>query len=52
MKQSLKYHLPILNETINLSDFISKKHEENKFIAHCEEGVKKELRKKRLREKF
>ena len=48
MKQSLKYHLPKLNETIYFSDFISKKHEGNKFIAHCGEGVKSELRKEKI----
>ena len=48
MKQSLKYRIPKLNNAINLSDFICKKNEENKFIAHCEEGVKIELTKKKI----
>ena len=48
MKQSLKYQIPKLNNAINLSDFICKKREENKFIAHCNEGVKIELSKEKI----
>jgi len=35
MKQSVKAFLPILNETISFSDFISGKHSGEKIIAHC-----------------
>tara|TARA_B100000683_G_scaffold110545_1_gene108974 strand:- start:2816 stop:3511 length:696 start_codon:yes stop_codon:yes gene_type:complete len=48
MKQSLKYHLPKLNDTIYFSDFISKKHKEDKFIAYCGEGIKSELKKEQI----
>jgi 16S rRNA (uracil1498-N3)-methyltransferase len=44
MKQSLKFHLPKLNEAVTLKDFIKQDFEENKYIAHCEEGNKTELR--------
>ena len=44
MKQSLKYHLPKLNEAITLKDFLKQDFEGNKYIAHCEEGNKTELR--------
>ena len=52
MKQSLKYRIPKLNNAINFSDFICKKLEENKFIAHCEEGVKIELSKEKIEGKI
>ena len=35
IKQSLKYHLPKLNEPIDFNDFIKEKLEGDKFIAHC-----------------
>ena len=44
MKQSLKHHLPKLNEAINLNDFIKQDFEGAKYIAHCEDGEKKELK--------
>jgi len=44
MKQSLKFHLPKLNEAVTLKDFIKQDFEGNKYIAHCEEGNKTELR--------
>jgi 16S rRNA (uracil1498-N3)-methyltransferase len=44
MKQSLKFHLPKLNEAISLKDFLKQNFEGNKYIAHCEEGDKTELR--------
>jgi 16S rRNA (uracil1498-N3)-methyltransferase len=47
MKQSLKYHLPKLNEDISFKDFIKQDFEGNKYIAHCEEGKKIELRKEK-----
>jgi len=45
MKQSLKFHLPKLNEAIILKDFLEKDFEGHKYIAHCEDGEKTELRK-------
>jgi len=47
MKQSLKHHLPKLNEAISFKDFIKQDFEGKKYIAHCEEGKKIELRKKK-----
>ena len=44
MKQSLKYHLPKLNEVISLNDFLEKDFEGTKYIAHCEDGEKNELK--------
>ena len=44
MKQSLKYHLPKLNEAINFNDFIKQDFNGTKYIAHCEDGEKKDLR--------
>jgi 16S rRNA (uracil1498-N3)-methyltransferase len=45
MKQSLKFHLPKLNEAISLKEFLKQDLEGNKYIAHCEDGNKTELRK-------
>jgi 16S rRNA (uracil1498-N3)-methyltransferase len=45
MKQSLKFHLPKLNEVISLNEFLKQDSEGNKYIAHCEDGEKTELRK-------
>ena len=45
MKQSLKYHQPKLNKAISLKDFLKQDFEGNKYIAHCEDGEKTELRK-------
>ncbi len=44
MKQSLKYHLPKLNEAISLNDFIKQDFNGTKYIAHCEDGEKKDLK--------
>ena len=44
MKQSLKFHLPKLNEAISFNEFINQNFVGNKYIAHCEEGNKTELR--------
>jgi 16S rRNA (uracil1498-N3)-methyltransferase len=44
MKQSLHYHIPTLNEAITLNEFVSLNHPENRFIAHCEEMDKTELK--------
>ena len=52
MKQSLKYHLPKLNEAINLNDFIKQDFKGNKYIAHCEDEEKKELKKVNKTDKY
>lgn len=44
MKQSNQFYLPKLNEAIKLTDFLSKELKGQKFIAHCEETSKKELK--------
>jgi len=44
MKQSLKFHLPKLNEAINLNDFLKQDFEDTKYIAHCEDDKKNELK--------
>ena len=40
MKQSLKFTLPKLNETIKLNDFLKQEFEGQVCIAHCEEQEK------------
>jgi len=45
IKQSLKFHKPKLNEAISFTDFIKRDFDGSKYIAHCEEGEKTELRK-------
>lgn len=44
IKQSLKYHLPKLNETIKFKDFINQEFIGSKYIAHCNYKQKKELK--------
>lgn len=41
MKQSLKATLPILRGPVTFADFMAEKHEGEKFIAWCGEGVEK-----------
>lgn len=43
MKQSLKAYLPKLNPMTGFKSFVASCGEEQKFIAHCNEGVKKRL---------
>lgn len=43
-KQSLKYHLPKLNELTKFKDFIQQDFESQKLIAHCNDGDKKALK--------
>ena len=40
MKQSLQSYLPVLNEAVAFSEFISEQREGLKVIAHCEEHQK------------
>ena len=51
MKQSLKYHLPKLNEAITLTDFLKSNMDGSKYITHCEKSDKLELRKVNSAEK-
>lgn len=51
MKQSLKYHLPKLNEMISLTEFFKKDTKGTKYIAHCNDGAKHELKKVKKTEK-
>ena len=44
MKQSNQFYLPILNPAIKLSEFLSTERFGQKFIAHCEETSKTELK--------
>lgn len=44
MKQSLKARLPKLNEMIAFDKFIAQEFSGQKFIAHCYEGEKQELK--------
>ncbi|MBT5750355.1 MAG: 16S rRNA (uracil(1498)-N(3))-methyltransferase [Flavobacteriales bacterium] len=44
MKQSLKHHLPKLNNAVTLKDFLKQDFEGAKYIAHCEDAEKKELK--------
>ena len=44
MKQSLKYHLPKLNEAVSLTNFLERNFDGKKYIAHCENGEKKDLK--------
>ncbi len=44
MKQSLKCHLPKMNEIILLTEFLKKDIAGNKYIAHLSEEARKELR--------
>ena len=40
MKQSIKYHLPKLNEITTFKQFTKKNIQEAKYIAHCHKGNK------------
>lgn len=50
MKQSLKSYLPKLNRPISFQDFINNPISGQKFIAHCEELDKKNLKRELLKE--
>jgi 16S rRNA (uracil1498-N3)-methyltransferase len=43
MKQSLQMQLPKLNDAVSFKNFITKKHNGQLFIAHCEKQDKKAL---------
>ena len=46
MKQSKRAYLPKLNEPETLEDFLSHEHPGLRFIAHCREGEKLELKRR------
>ena len=50
MKQSLKFHLPKLNEAIALKEFFKQDFNGNKYIAHCEKTEKVALKDAELKE--
>jgi 16S rRNA (uracil1498-N3)-methyltransferase len=43
MKQSLKFHKPVVEEMTDFKKFILAEHKGGKFIAHCYENEKREL---------
>lgn len=51
LKQSLHTRFPVLNEPVNLKDFLASEIEGQKFIAHCEDDDQKNLLSKRLKKK-
>ncbi|MEO6150263.1 MAG: 16S rRNA (uracil(1498)-N(3))-methyltransferase [Mucilaginibacter sp.] len=44
IKQSLKAYHPVLNETIMFDKFLAKNFDGQKFIAHCTDGEKTDLK--------
>ena len=44
MKQSVKAYLPSICEPITYANFIEQRPPGSKFIAHCMDGVKKDIR--------
>lgn len=51
MKQSLKYHLPKINESISLNEFLKKDIDGAKYIAHCKKINRNQLEKERKKKK-
>jgi 16S rRNA (uracil1498-N3)-methyltransferase len=45
IKQSLKAYHPVLNDAVKLNQLLTQPFDGQKFIAHCEPGVKFDLRK-------
>ena len=52
IKQSLKYHLPKLNEAIKFREFIKQEFIGSKYIAHCHQDKKIELKKTKKNKKI
>ncbi|UCA59379.1 16S rRNA (uracil(1498)-N(3))-methyltransferase [Chryseobacterium rhizoplanae] len=45
-KQSLRFHFPVINDTVKLSDFLKNIDPESTFVAHCHENLERmELKK-------
>jgi len=47
-KQSLRFHMPIINEATSFKDFMKKHTNETLFIAHCEATKRTSLKKELL----
>ncbi|MFD0701230.1 16S rRNA (uracil(1498)-N(3))-methyltransferase [Myroides pelagicus] len=48
MKQSLQTYLPKLNEPITLKNFLNQNHQDERYIAHCENDQEKVLLKEAI----
>ncbi|BAP30166.1 RsmE family RNA methyltransferase [Chryseobacterium sp. StRB126] len=40
-KQSLRFHFPVINDTVKLSDFLKSINSESTFVAHCHEDLER-----------
>ncbi|PWN63560.1 16S rRNA (uracil(1498)-N(3))-methyltransferase [Chryseobacterium phosphatilyticum] len=40
-KQSLRFHFPVINDAIKLTDFLKNTDPENTFVAHCHENLER-----------
>ncbi|MCU7612979.1 16S rRNA (uracil(1498)-N(3))-methyltransferase [Chryseobacterium sp. GMJ5] len=40
-KQSLRFHFPVINDVMKLSDFLKNMDPENTFVAHCNENLER-----------
>ncbi|MCJ7934909.1 MAG: 16S rRNA (uracil(1498)-N(3))-methyltransferase [Chryseobacterium sp.] len=40
-KQSLRFHFPLINDAVKLSDFLKNTDPENTFVAHCHENLER-----------
>lgn len=51
LKQSLHTRFPVLNEPLSFKEFLEKDHPGQKFIAHCEDDINKNLLSKKIESK-
>ena len=52
-KQSLRFHFPVINDLMKLSDFIKNLDPETTFVAHCNENLERiDLKEINLQEKI
>ncbi|MCS4304952.1 MULTISPECIES: RsmE family RNA methyltransferase [Chryseobacterium] len=40
-KQSLRFHFPVINDPVKLTDFLKDINSENTFVAHCHENLER-----------
>ncbi|PQA96802.1 rRNA methyltransferase [Chryseobacterium shigense] len=40
-KQSLRFHFPVINDTVKLTDFLKNIDPEHTFVAHCHENLER-----------
>ncbi|MBP2619385.1 RsmE family RNA methyltransferase [Chryseobacterium jejuense] len=40
-KQSLRFHFPVINDTVKLSDFLKNINPDHTFVAHCHEDLER-----------